>query len=204
MPVENRVNPDFRFELRVFSPCFLKRGPCRHHVQHEMTSQSGPPPPCPAGGGTIVRHRDLQAAAGGGGRLGHDQGSVCPHHLLHAHVGAHRGGLRDPEEAEPAGGAGGDQTLVKGHMGGTERGASYRRQGARAAGGLTALLCSFGHKTLHFTACTSASSSLATLEHYRDYHVAIFYLENGSLFFVFSFCKTFTVKLECMNAFPQQ
>lgn len=54
------------------------------------------------GGGSIIRHQDLQAAAGGGGRLGDDQGAVGSDHFLAAHVGADRGGIRDPEETEPA------------------------------------------------------------------------------------------------------
>ena len=66
------------------------------------------------GGGTIVRHRDLQAAADGGGRLGDDQGAVGPHHFLPAHVGAHRGGIRDSEETEPASRLDRVQTLVRG------------------------------------------------------------------------------------------
>jgi len=66
----------------------------------------------PPGGGTLIRLGDFQAAAGRGGAAGNDQGSVGPCHLRHAHLGAHRGGLRDPEEAQPAGRPGGEQTLV--------------------------------------------------------------------------------------------
>lgn len=74
--------------------------------------------PCPPGGGTVVRHRDVQAAAGRGGRLGDDQRAVGSHHVRHAHLRAHRGGIRDSEEAEPAGRADRVQTLVKDRGGG--------------------------------------------------------------------------------------
>lgn len=73
------------------------------------------------GGGPFVYHRDVQAAACRGGHVGDDQRAVGPHHVLHAHVRAHRGRLRDSKEAEPACRPDWDQTLVKGGVGGPGR-----------------------------------------------------------------------------------
>ncbi|XP_041853558.1 solute carrier family 25 member 44a isoform X1 [Melanotaenia boesemani] len=78
-----------------------------HHKPYGCCSCKG------TGGGTIISHRNVQAASRRGGRLGDDQGAVGPHHILHAHICAHRGRIRDPEEAEPACRADRVQTLVK-------------------------------------------------------------------------------------------
>lgn len=68
---------------------------------------------CVAGGGPLVGGGDLQAAAEGGGGAGPDQGAVGPHRVLAAHLSAGGAGLRDPEEAEPAGRAHPQQALVR-------------------------------------------------------------------------------------------
>ncbi|XP_065516204.1 solute carrier family 25 member 44 isoform X1 [Lathamus discolor] len=65
-----------------------------------------------AGGRQELHHPDLQAAPGRGRALGADQGPLGPHHLSHSFHHRHRGGLRDPEEAEPPPGAGGFKALV--------------------------------------------------------------------------------------------
>lgn len=65
------------------------------------------------GGGPIICYGYVQAAAGRGGHVGDDQGAVSAHHFLHADVGAHCGGVWNPEETEPASRADRVQTLVR-------------------------------------------------------------------------------------------
>lgn len=77
---------------------------------------------CAPGGRPLVGGGDLQAADERGGGVGPNQGTLCPHRVLPAHLAAGGAGLRDSEEAEPARRAHPQQALVRarplqGHQG---------------------------------------------------------------------------------------
>lgn len=64
------------------------------------------------GGRQELHHPDLQTADGGRGALGPHEGPLGQNHLSYALHHRHRGGLREPQEAEPPAGAGRLPTLV--------------------------------------------------------------------------------------------